>query len=249
MSQFLFAVSSVQFVAYEGEGGDPGAGTPPAKTFTQEDLNKHLAEDRRKHQAKMADLETKLQQTLQTSQMSDQTRQELETSLADVQNQLLTKDQIAKLEQKKIQDKYESDLKQARERGDTLEKKYTESTIQRSIADAAAVNGAFNPTQVVTLLRGMTKLVDDKPIVEFPDKNVETGADIVLTLSPADAVKRMKELPDTYGNLFKSNLASGLGANSGAGSSKPLDVKNLTPEEYRKLRKENPSALGLGSRK
>jgi hypothetical protein len=58
----------------------------------------------------------------------------------------------------------------------------------------------------------------------------------------------MKELRQLYGNLFKSNVVSGVGsgsADSVPNRNQPLDVSSLTPEQYRKIRTENPELLGL----
>jgi hypothetical protein len=91
----------------------------------------------------------------------------------------------------------------------------------------------------------MAKLNDDKVVIEFNDIHVETGEPIVTQLSPLDAVKRMREIPEQYGNLFKANVVSGMGANGGQATSGKIDVRKLSPEQYKKLRKENPSALGF----
>ena len=66
------------------------------------------------------------------------------------------------------------------------------------------------------------------------------------------AVKRMKELPDLYGNLFKSNVVSGIGASSAtgglmSGGKGNLDLEKVAqdPVLYRKIRAEHPEWLGL----
>ena len=62
----------------------------------------------------------------------------------------------------------------------------------------------------------------------------------------------MKQLPETWGNLFKSNIVSGIGGTSATGGhasgSGRVDVKKLTTEQYMELRKKNPAALGLRPR-
>ena len=47
----------------------------------------------------------------------------------------------------------------------------------------------------------------------------------------------MKEDVDTYGNLFTSGLKGGLGDRNNRTAGE-VDIANLTPAEYRKLRKE-----------
>ena len=251
--QFLRSAAVAALVCYEGEP-DPNAApanqnpaqvqTPAGKAFTQEDVNKFLAEDRRKHAAKLSELETKLNSTMQTTQMTQQQRDELAASLEDVQKQLMTKEQVALQEKARIEKELGSKLKSESERASALEKKYTDATIRRAITDAAAANEAFSVEQIVALLHGKTKLVDDQPVVGFNDIHAETGQPIVTQLSPTDAVKRMREMPEAYGNLFKSNVVIGVGATNGQAQGK-IDVRKLTPQQYAKLRKENPAALGF----
>jgi hypothetical protein len=107
----------------------------------------------------------------------------------------------------------------------------------------------------------MTKLVesvDDKTgrpngtykvVVEFPDKDATNGQEVMTTRTPAEAVKRMTEIPE-FQNLFKRNVVSGVGGNSAIGGLTPgsngrIDVRNLTHEQYLKVRAENPELLGL----
>jgi hypothetical protein len=130
------------------------------------------------------------------------------------------------------------------------------------LQDAAVVHDAFRSEQVVSLLRGKTKLIEEtdqktqkttgkfKPMVEFEDVDATTGEPITTTRTPAEAVKRMKELPEIYGNLFKSNVVSGIGSNSStagltAGANGKVDARKLSQAQFRELRAKNPEALGL----
>ena len=87
---------------------------------------------------------------------------------------------------------------------------------------------AYNTRQVVTLLTGMTKLVESvdektgkgngqfKVMVEFPDNDATTGQAIMTTKTPNEAVKRMTEIAE-FQNLFRKNVVSGVGGNSAIG--------------------------------
>ncbi len=73
-----------------------------------------------------------------------------------------------------------------------------------------------------------------------------------VAMSPSECVKKMKEEP-SFWNLFKPNVVAGIGGSSGAdvssaGRGGKVDLSKLTSEEYRRLRKENPAALGLDRR-
>ncbi len=143
------------------------------------------------------------------------------------------------------------------------ERRYKDATVSRALKDAAITQGAFNADQVITLLRGMTTLVEitdkatDKPtgqfeaVVEFPETDPKTGRPTTVRKTPEEAVKRMKELPEAYGNLFASSASqkSAVPKKSTTGSARKqqglIDVRTLTPAQYRELRNTNPERLGL----
>ena len=249
--------------ANAGSGGDANAG----KTFDQSAVNKiveeRLARDRKgretEFKAKYEKLEESHNTLLESKSLSDEERSKLEVSLGDVQNQLRTKEERAQHEKKQLASDYESQLKTEREAREVWENRFHDSSIQRALQDAATSNDAYNPDQVVRLLRPMTKLVpvtDDagnatdqfKPVVDFPDHD-EKGVEVTFSGTPIEIVKRMRDLEDSA-NLFKSNVVAGLGAGNATGGATPgangrIDSSKLTPAQYRKIRKENPELLGL----
>ncbi len=231
--------------------GDPPAGDPPAtKTFSQEELNKILAEDKRKHQQQFQKLEKQLSDTLTSAKLTNEERTKLEESLEDVRKQLRTKEEQAKLEKKQLEDRFSTEIGQWKQKSEAAETRYTESTIARSLQDAAISGDAFSASQIVTILRPMTKMVEDKPMIDFPDVSAETGEAIIKQMTPEEAIKRMKQLPETYGNLFKSGVVGGIGAASATGGLTPgsngkVDPTKLTMDQYLELRKKNPAAVGL----
>lgn len=247
-------ITAPEPVCYDGETppAAPPADPPadPPKTFTQADLDKALAADKRTHQAQYQKLEKQLQDTLATAKLSADERAKMEESLEDVRKQLRTKEEQAKLDKKKLEDEYGGKLTAAEQRAVAAEKKWQDSTIERSIKDAAIAEDAFNADIVVTVLRGQTKLVDDKPMVDFVTVDPDTGETKVLQMSPLEAVKKMKEDAARFGNLFKSGVVGGIGGTGSAGTlpKGKLDAKavaNMPMDQYMKLRKENPAALGL----
>lgn len=241
-------------------GGDPGA------RFNQDQVNKivqdRLAKAQKKHQEASKKMETQLQQLLASQSLTDEERSNLETQLEDLRKQFRTKEEQAKIEKRELQTKYETDLDEAKKSATYWENQYKSSTIARALQDAAVQEDAFKPQQVVTLLREHTKLVEATdengkglgkliPMVDLPDVEAETQRPIVTQRTPEDAVKRLKELDP---NLFKANVVSGVGGSSATGGATPgsdgkVDAKELTPEQYMKIRRENPSALGLRRRR
>lgn len=244
--------------------GKPGAGgqqSGKAAVFTQEDVNRFLAEEKRKNRATLAQTEAKLQEALADKSMTEATRKALEENLAAVQGQMRTKEQQLAHEKKQLEDTHRNELTELKKKLVFWEGLYRESTIDRALQDAAVQNDAFNPSQVVIILRNNTKLLEEvdersgqttgkyRPVVYMDGTDQKTGEPVQLNMTPAEAVKRMKELPDVYGNLFKSGVVSGIGAGTATGGvpgkGGKIDVTKLTPAQYREIRSKNPELLGL----
>jgi len=219
------------------------------KTFTQEDLNRVLAEEKRKHQQNTRKALEELEAIKAKATLTDSERQELEVRLENMKNELLTKEELAKKDQEKITRKYTEETTKLTTERDAWQQRFTDSTIQRSLTDAAVVSKAYNPRQIVAILQPDTRLVEaldaeGKPTgdliakVEFSDVDKD-GKSVTLDLTVAEAVKRMSEM-DEYSNLFKAEGTGGVGGSNNARGGKPLDVKKIAsdPALYRKLRAE-----------
>jgi hypothetical protein len=234
------------------------------KSFSQDEVNKMLAEDKRKHQAVLIKTEQSYKELLASNKsLTEKERATLEENLATVQGQLRTKEETAKMEKKQLEEQLTGKIKEHETRAHEWENRYKTETVTRSLQDAAIQADAFQAGQIVALLTPMTRLVemiDEKtnkstgkfrPVVDFPDVNAD-GNPTITVRTPEEAVKRMKDLPETYGNLFKSNVVSGIGANSATGvtpgANGKVNLRNLSPEQYRELREKNPAALGLSAK-
>lgn len=266
-------VSKKTFILmYEGEGNQDGSGNPPAgqgleggapnnagggeggeggqRTFTQEELNAILAEDKRKHKEKYEQLESSYKELLSNQNLTKEERDKLQARLEDVQKIQRSKEQQLEHERKQVEEKYETELKTYEEKANYWESLFKKETVARSLQDAASVADAFNPQQIVNLLKPFTELKEVEgqltPMVEFPDVDEKTGEEISTLRTPSEAVKRMKDLPKMYGNLFKSNVVSGVGAGNaaGAGELDSMDYSNMTAEQYRKHRDAIKERLG-----
>jgi hypothetical protein len=249
-------------VGGDGVGGD--GGNSSATTFTQEQINRYLAEDRRKNEKKYKEqMRVELQkrermynELLANQNLTAQERDQLQTALQDVEGKLHSEKEMLLKQKKQVEDDLTAKLKTAEESAQVWANRYKESSIKRQLMDAAVTHDAYSAQQLVNLLRPKTNVeplvVDGKETGEFKvvvdlDDLVEDKP-VVTKLDPDAAVKRMRELKSLYGNLFKANVVSGVGGNSntdsGSGSGK-VDVTKLTPARYQKLRKENPALLGL----
>lgn len=242
----------------DGEGGDGGGsggeGTDSGlKLFTQEEVNNILANDKRSLRQNYEKIEKQYKELLQKSTLTVEERDKLSENLKNVQSQLRSKEEIAKHEKEQLKAQLEERIKALEAQNTQSDSRYKNLLVTRALQDAAIEGDAFRPEQIVTILKPMVSVGDDDQVmIDFPDISSDTGEQVISKMSPHDVVKRMKQLDETYGNLFKSNVVSGVGGSSATGGMKPgsdgrVDVRKLTMEQYVKLRKENPQALGFRS--
>ena len=256
------ATAAAEKAAAEKAAAEAAATAAAGKTFTQDDLNRILAEDRRKHQTQLKEQAEKLEAVLKNSQLTEQDRKVLQENLEAVKGQLRSAEAAAAKEKQELETAFQSKLVDAEKKSQIWEGLYRESMIQRSLQDAAVKGDAWQPGQIVTLLKPLTKLVacvdptTNRPNgqyevqIEMLDTDPKTGQQVMMNRTPEAAVARMKELPETYGNLFKSGVVSGSGSSSATGGLMPgqggkIDVRKLTPAQYREIRAKNPELLGL----
>ena len=230
---------------------DPPPSDPPPsdKTFTQDQLNKILADDRRRHEAKIRQVLEEADALKAKASLTDEERTDLENRLESMRNDLLTKEELAKKEKDKLAKKFAEDTQKLTADRDAWQQRFTRQTIERTIIDASIENEAFVPEQIVAMLRTDTKLeeaLDEDgrptgqylPKVTFADTDKD-GKPVTLSLSVKEAVKRMTEIPK-YGNLFKGKGTGGLGNQNTGSGSRHQDAATLAkdPAAYRAARKE-----------
>jgi uncharacterized protein (DUF3084 family) len=220
----------------------------------QAELNKMMAENRRSLTNQNQELVKQLETLRQNSQLTQEERDTLQVQITQLEEQYLSKEEIAKRESSKAQKAYEEKLSQAEGSVNQWRQRYADSTIHRAWQDAAISGKALKPAipQISEMFRHRTELVerivDGKPsgeydaIVKFPDVN-EEGNEVTLDMTPAEAVKRMKELPEKYGYLFEGAAKGGAGLlNNADGTSRQPAFQELmdNPVKYAAWRKENP---------
>jgi len=241
------------------------AAAAAGKTFTQEQVNNIVATDRRKLEEALKKTEKQYQDLLASQSLTEQERKALQANLEMVQGQLRSKEEQLLLEKKQMEETYAGKLQEVEKKASFFETLYRDSTIDRALQDAAVKHEAWSPSQVVTLLRGQTKMLEEtdpktgrltgryKPVVEMQALNTTTGEIETKAYTPEDAVKKMKDTPDTWGNLFRSGVVSGIGAGTATGGLMPgqggkLDaaaIRKLTQEQFRDIRANHPEWLGL----
>jgi hypothetical protein len=222
-------------------------------TMTQDELNKMMADNRRKLTTQNQELVEQLKKMRDETQMTAQQKDELELRIEQIQEQYMSKEELAKREAAKQSKVHQKAVETLTGERDSWRKMYSESTIERALYDASVKGEAVRPEQIVAMLGQTTHLSEVldaaghptgayAPTVKFNDVDAD-GKAVTLELAPEDAIKRMKELPEAYGNLFRGTASGGLGeAGGGKGGEKSASIKEITsdPEKYRKWRKENP---------
>lgn len=231
------------YPVFDGEDPTPPA-NPPAdppptggtdKVFTQDDLNRMLKKDREKHQEQTKKALDELEMLKKRSNLTDKERKQLDGRISQLQDELLTKEQLSAKEKDKMKADYEAKLKLTEEEREDYKGRYTELLIRRQILDAALEHDAFAPDQIVKMLRPDTQLIEELNEAGEPTGNLvpqvtladvdKDGKPFDGKLAPSQAVKRMKEM-EHYQNLFKGDGIGGVGGTN-RGGGKKLDSDNL----------------------
>ena len=225
---------------------EPNPEPNPDKTYTQAEFNNHMKGLRVKAEAGQAKLLSEIEALKKRTDMTSQERQELENRLEALRDESLTKEEKLKKDAKRKETEWSSKFEELQMKHTALATKYEDETIKRAITDAAVANDVFSPEQVVAMLRTTTQLVEVldeqkeptgrfQPVATFTGVD-EDGKEAEEKLPVSEAIKRMKELPEKYGNLFKSNTKSGLGGFSGV-KTNTVDIGNMSMEDYARRRK------------
>lgn len=238
------------------------ADTPlePVGAFTQEDVNKFLAEDRRKHQEKYQTLKVEMEGLLENKAVQGDERERIATQLRDLQAQYRTKEQQLAAEKEEAELEYTERITNAEKEAVQWRDMYTNSTIETALQASAIRHEAWNPDQIIVQLRTYTKLIDELdsenrptgrliPMVEMVVRNKESGVTEPLQMTPDEAVEYLKKDEKSI-NLFKHSMREGIGSINGTGAELTgknglVDQSRISDDEYFNLRKKNPSALGI----
>ena len=228
----------------------------PGRVFSQEEVNRLLADDRRKHQARIDRVQRTLEEVSASKNLSVKEREQLATQLEAMAAENRTREEQLVHERTQLEKQHAQMLADEKKNTDAWRKRFEDSAIQNALVDASHRSDAFSTDQILRLLRPSTRVVeradergkgtgDYEVVVDLPDTD-EQGNPTTRTLSARDALETMQTKP-TYGNLFKSNAVSGIASSSGAGVTPggKIDVRNLTQEQYMELRRTNPAAVGL----
>lgn len=231
-----------------GSGGDGSSSGSGQKTFTQQELENVVAQERKKFEATTRKTIQELEILKKQSGTSDAAKQALEQRITELNETLMTKEELARKEKERITNEFQHKLKTTEEERATWENRYKASTAEREILDAAIRNQAFDPEQIQAFLLPKARVVEvtdeaGNPTGGFTTKvkittNGKDGKPVMLDVSVEEAVKNMRETPDRFGNLFKDLSSGGTGGSGGNSPKGPLDVAKMSPEQYRAHRKQ-----------
>ena len=251
-----FALSAPRFMPRDNEGGSdepshspaPEAHDDPATEgqtmFTQDQVNEIVVKRNKKVREQLQQTEKQYESLLKSQNLSAKEKADLTLQLENVQAELRTKEQQAAYEQKKVQAEYNSRLEETNSQLDYYKSLYETTTRDNAIMAAASNHDAYNPQQFIDVLGPRTKIVNELneqgektgrlvPRVEM-DVIGEDGTPTRVQVTPDEAIENMKNDVAKFGNLFRGNVAKGIGEGSNtdfAGNSR-VDVSKMSDEEY-----------------
>lgn len=222
---------------------DPPPSDPPAppkggkdKTFTQADLDRVVAAQRRELQQKHADDVNRLKKS---AGLTAEEKEHLETRSKELEDALLTEKEQAKKEVNRLKKQLTEERDKERTRAEVNWGLYTKSLVNTEIATAAAKHKAFNPKQVEAIVQPLCVVEDEKDETLKPtgehivrvktQKKGESGKMEPVAMTVEEFIAQMGESED-YCNLFLSDRPGGMGVRPARKGGGP-DPKNLTPKE------------------
>ncbi len=244
---------------YEGEGDGnnnlppPKVDPPPVnKTFTQDEVNRLMAENKKNLQRQNQEMATQLETLKQNANLTKEERDELATRIDTLQQQYLSKEELARQAQEKKESKYKQELESATTQAKSWQERHNDLFKSQVITQAAADNGAFSTKQMLEYFSPRGEIVpqmgeDGKPtgqlLVVVPIDVEKDGKVERVKLPVPDAVKTMKTMPQLYGNFFKGEGSAGLGLQSGntgqhANGGKIEFSPTMSEADYAKWRKQ-----------
>ena len=208
--------------------------------FNQDQVNSYMKKEKIENDKRNQKLLDELKQLRDSQTITTQERDTLTGQIKDLESQLMTKEELAKRETQRVTEESKKTVATLTGERDHWQNLHTKATIQNTLR--ANASEAFNPDQIVMLLENKSKLV---PVteggkvmgytvnVQWSDKE---GKELLLPVP--EAIKQMKEQPERFGNLFKSDAKGGFGGApivpAGGGSITPNTFS--TAADYRKNR-------------
>jgi hypothetical protein len=224
---------------------------PPGKIFTQEEVDKLMAEHRKGLQNQNKELIEQLEALRNNQSLTQQQRDELEARINTLSQQHLTKEQQTQEEYNKLKKKYETETKQLIEKENVWKNRFENTMIQNAISTGAIQHKALSATQLQMMFSSQGKVVEEiddqgkpsgnwiaKMTVDVTDP--KTKQKVKLELPISEAIGKLRENSD-FANLFETDGRGGLGGNnyngnSGGNNGNGADPTKMSTEEFMKWR-------------
>ena len=220
----------------------------PEPTQTGQDQTE---EETKKLKAQLEDYKKTLDDLKASLNMTEEQKKSFEQKTRELENSKLTTEQQYERQLQELQNKLDTTQSSLEEREKAWQKRFEDEKIRTEILSAATnkETEAYNPSQILSLLRPNTYVTEEldsdgnstgnfKTLVNFSDEDKD-GNPITLDLSPKEALKRMNDKPDQYGNLFKQNVTNGMSLNRNSPGSKDTGPPVGDPKAYREWREQN----------
>lgn len=217
---------------------------PQQRVFTQTEVNKLLRNNKLELREKLREAESLLSNANLEKGKSQSQIAEIEDRQAKAiaeREAALASEWTTKLSERDAQHtasltEWQTKSSEAESKLADVTSRYHQHRITHELLSAATSGDAVNPRIVTKLLSDRSTVQDDRVLVDF-------GGQLV---PPSEAVQHMREQVDEFGSLFKSPMVGGIGGQSGSKLSPGrIDIKSLSPEQYRDMRSKTPELLGL----
>jgi hypothetical protein len=220
--------------------------------FTQDHMNTEIGKARVAARKESENVLGELERLRDSASTSEAVKGRLTEQIDALRQQMVTKEQSLQAELEQWKTKHGNDTQKLTEAAQTFERRWRDQMIATDILTHADKAGAFSAQQVFDLLARNAEVkprLDEQgnetgafhTVVTVRDIDPKTKTEKLVTLPADQAIKRMKDVPELYGNLFRPSDKPGTGAQPYTGFNAPprggLDFSS--PEAYEKSRKGN----------
>lgn len=218
---------------------------PPVETVNKEVMEAEIKKLETQYKEQLQNTVDELESIKGKAQLTDEERKTLNAKLQAANKQLKTAEQLAAEEKKKLEQQHTKQLTDLTEERDIWKSRYTESTINTAIVNAAVKSKAYNPRQLVAIVGPQTTLVDKDgtlaPMTKLNTTN-DKGETVELILPVDEAIAKIADMEE-YANLFQVEGSPGTGRQPNKG--KGPDLKSLLkdPVAYRKARADGTLSM------
>jgi len=210
---------------------------PKGKKFSQEQVDRILAKERREANTKHLSDTEKL---LASKDLSEKERQKLEQRKTELEDALMTEKQQAEEKVRKLDKDWKTKYDEKENAEKLWKQRFGKSLIRRTIMDAAKAAGAHDETQILDMFenKATTRELlgdDSKPtgefevVIEITEKS-EDGKQTKKVLPIDKYIMEVHAAHEKSKNLYDSNRKGGTGSRPGSSGGKAGGPK-LTARE------------------